>query len=70
MLAGAQFQIGEVGMTCLEKRRQAAKVFDNHQATPEQLQEARQVLAEPSCHSCKNPLVDYLAIDNILCEKQ
>lgn len=56
--------------TCLEKQRQAGKILDDFRSSKEEVERAKQILREPKCYSCRNPLVSHLSLDDILCERK
>lgn len=54
--------------SCLEKKQQACHVLDNPSSSKEEKQQAKVILLEDSCMSCRNPLVQSLSLDDMLCE--
>jgi hypothetical protein len=57
-------------MTCIERQSNAANVLDNHKSTTEEVEAAKKTLTIKSCHSCSNPLVRELSIDDLLCDNK
>lgn len=55
-------------MTCIERKREAAKRLDDRNLSKEEIDRAKEVLFSTSCHSCSNPLVLHLQLDDLLCE--
>lgn len=57
-------------MTCIESKTKAALILEDFNSTSEEIIAAKQVLASQSCHSCNNPIVRDLSLDNLLCDKK
>lgn len=58
------------GTTCIERKAIAAKILDNWESPPEEVQDAKQVLRENFCHDCANPLIHLLGLDDLLCSNK
>lgn len=56
--------------TCLETKREAGKVIEDRDATPEQVAAAKAILNQKLCSGCSNPLVASLALDDLMCDNR
>lgn len=53
--------------TCIDKKFEAAAILENREATVEQVNSAKEIMKEPMCSSCSNPLVYDLGLDDLFC---
>jgi len=56
--------------TCIEIRREAANVLDDPDASPKEVEIAKNILKQKMCSGCSNPLTYKLGLDDLMCEKQ
>lgn len=57
-------------MTCLAKRREACRVLEDREASPEQVAIAKSILNEEVCSGCSNPLTVELSLDDLMCDNK
>lgn len=56
--------------TCLDNKREATRVVEDRNSTPEQVAAAKTILNERLCSGCSNPLTATLALDDLMCDKR
>lgn len=57
-------------MSCLQNKIRAGQTLDDFRSSKRELDNARKILNETSCHSCNNPIVRDLGLDDMLCERK